>query len=165
MSFPFCVVLLYMAQKRMEPDQSKGKPDELLELSKKSRSPLEIKRYIAIRMLMTGCSREDVMGFFGISWSTLQKWVRLWNKGGKEALKVGKPTGCPPKLTEEAKDFIVKKIEFTHPKTGERITGVAISGQLKKNIRDKLQQELGLSNYSPAGLSKDQTQKNSGKKG
>lgn len=101
-------------------------------MSKKLGNTLEYKRCIAIKMLMTGCSREEVMGFFDIKWGTLQEWVRLWNKGGREALRVGKPTGCPPKLTDEAKDFIVRKIEFTNPKTGERITGTAISGQLKK---------------------------------
>ncbi|MCD4786319.1 MAG: helix-turn-helix domain-containing protein [Candidatus Eremiobacteraeota bacterium] len=154
-----------MARKRMEIDQTKGTADELLELSKKSKNPLEVKRYIALRMLMTRCSREDVMSFFGITWSTLQKWVRLWNKGGAESLKVGKPIGRPSRLTEEVKDFIVKKIEFTNPKTGERITGTAISGQLKKKIRDKLQQKLGLSNSSQDGVSEDKTKEDSHKKG
>jgi transposase len=152
-----------MCQKRMEIDQSKGSSDDLLAWSKESRNPLEVKRYLAIRMLMTGCSRENVMQFFGLSWSTLQKWLRLWNEGGKEALKVGKPTGRPSKLTDEAKDFIVRKIEFTNPRTGERVTGTAISGTLKKNIRDQLIKKLGLPESSQDGLSQDSSQKDSNK--
>ncbi len=67
------------------------------------------------------------MDAFDVSWSTLQRWVRLWNKGGKEALLQGKRTGRPPILNKEARDFIVKTVEFTNKK-GETITGIAISG-------------------------------------
>jgi transposase len=44
------------------------------------------------------------MAVFGIKWTTLQKWVRLWNEGGIEKLAVGKPAGRPSKMTTEARD-------------------------------------------------------------
>lgn len=78
-------------------------------------------------------------------------------------MKVGKPSGRPSKLTEEAKDFIVKKIEFAHPKTGERITDVAISGVLKKNIRDQIKQKCDLLLSSQAGVPPGAPQEDSGK--
>lgn len=153
MIFLFVVEVWVMAQRRLLPDSKHGSPDDLITWSKEAKSPLEVKRFIAIRMLMTGCRREDVMHFFAVSWSALQKWVRLWNKGGKEALLVGKPSGRPPRLTTEAKDYIVKKIEFVHPKTGERITGRAISGVLKKNIRNQIKEKCDLLSSSEDGLS------------
>lgn len=141
-----------MAQKRMEPDQRFGTPAELLFWSKDTKEPLESQRLLGIRMLMLGSSREDVMRTFGISWSTLQKWVRLWNKGGRENLRVGKPTGRPQKLSQDVKDFLVREIEFIHPKTGKRITGVAISGTLKKNLRDQVKQKCDLLLSSSFGI-------------
>lgn len=137
-----------------------GTPDKLLIWSKKTKNPLESKRFLAIRMLMTGSSREEVMKCFGLNWSTLQKWVKLWNKGGQEYLRVGIPSGRPQKLNQEAKDFLVRKIEFTHPKTGERITGVAISGILEKKFRDKIEQKCNLLLSSQAKFSQDPPKKN-----
>lgn len=122
----------------MQPDTKFCSPDELTALMKEARSPLEFKRLTAIRLLMAGSSRESVMEMFNISWSALQKWVRLWNKGGAELLKARKPTGRPSKMTPDVKDFIVRKIEFTSSQTGERITGLAISGTLKKIFGIKL---------------------------
>jgi len=119
---------------------------------KEARSPLELKRLTAIRLLMAGSSRESVMEMFNISWSALQKWVRLWNKGGAELLKVRKPTGRPSKMTPDVKDFIVRKIEFTSSQTGERITGLSLSGTLKKNIRDKIKEKCDLLVASQDGL-------------
>jgi transposase len=154
-----------MAQKIMQPDQQFGSPDDLLAWIKESNNSLEIQRYLSIRMLMTGLSREDVMHMFNLSWSTLQKWVRLWNKGGRESLKVGKPSGRPPMLTEEVQDFIVKKVKFTDLKKGERITGTSISGTLKKNVRDQIEQKLDLQLFAQDRLPKNPPQKDSSKKG
>lgn len=128
----------FFPYKRMELNKEFGSAEKLLALSKETKNHEESCRYLALRMLMLSENRERVMEIFGIKWTTLQKWVRLWNKGGANAIKVGKPTGRPPKMTDEAKDYVVKIVEFTHPKTGEKITGRFISGTLKKNIRDKL---------------------------
>jgi len=154
-----------MAQKIMQPKTEYGKPDDLLKWSKQTKNKLESTRFLALRMLMNGLSRQDVMDVFGISWSTLQKWVRLWNKGGKDFVSVGKPTGRPSKMTQEAKDFIVRKIEFTSKKTGERITGLAISGTLKKSIRDQIKEKCDLLLASQDGMPPAAPKKNSGKKG
>jgi hypothetical protein len=67
-----------MAQKRMQPDNQFGTPDKLLSWSRETKEPLESQRFLAIRMLMMDSTREEVMQCFGISWSTLQKWVKLW---------------------------------------------------------------------------------------
>jgi len=82
-----------MAKQRMLPDTKYGTPEKLLTWSLETKEPIEAKRFLGIRMLMMGSRREDVMSAFGITWSTLWKWVRLWNKGGRVFLKVGKPSG------------------------------------------------------------------------
>lgn len=122
-----------MGRKRIEPDQKFGGPEILLALSRKTEEPKLRDRFLALWMLMMGHSREQVMESFGVKWTTLQEWVRLWNKGGIESIQVEKPTGRPAKMTDEARDFIVKSVEFTHPKTGEKITGKWISAKLKKS--------------------------------
>lgn len=139
----------------MEPRQDIGGPEKLLALSKETKDPQFVQRCLALRMLMMGEPREHVMQAFGIEWTTLQKWVRLWNEGGAEKLAVGKPAGRPSRMTDEAKDFVVKLVEFTHPKTGEKITGRFISGRLKKNIRDQLNRGSGLLSPSKNGLQTD----------
>lgn len=146
----------------MEPQQEFGGPEKLLALSKEAKDPLLVQRCLALRMLMMGEPREHVMQAFGIEWTTLQKWVRLWNEGGAKKLAVGKPTGRPSRMTDEAKDFVVKLVEFTHPKTGEKITGRFISGRLKKSIRDKLERGSGLVPPSKNGLQPDSPEDVSG---
>lgn len=141
-----------MGRKRIELNQDFGSPEKLLALSKETKDPLFTQRCVALRMLMLGESREHVMKIFDLKWTTLQKWVRLWNEGGLESISVGKPTGRPPKMTEEAKNFVVKIVEFTHPKTGEKVTGRFISGQLKKSVRDNLERECDLLSPSKDGI-------------
>jgi len=150
-----------MARKRIEPTREYGGPDELLAWSKESTDQLESHRYLALRMLMLGESRETVMKAFDLSWSTLQKWVRLWNKGGREAVRVGTATGRPPIMTPEGKDFLVKTIEFNHSKTGERITAIAISGRLKKKYRDIVKERCDLLLASQTGLPLEEGEKHS----
>ncbi len=118
-----------------QPDQEFCSPEKLFKLHLEAEDVRLRNRYLAIWMLMDGKSREFVMEQFNIQWTTLQKWVRLWNKGGPERLKLGKITGRPTKMTDEAKDFIVKSIEFTHSETGEKVTGLSISANLKKNFK------------------------------
>jgi transposase len=120
-----------MDRRRMEPGEEFGGPERLLALSKETKDLQLVQRCLALRMLMLGEPRELVMAAFGIKWTTLQKWVRFWNEGGIEKLAVGKPSGCPSKMTTEARDFVVTLVEFTHPKTGEKITGRFVSGRLK----------------------------------
>jgi transposase len=121
-----------MGRRCIEPSQEYGDAKKLFDLSREADDSKLRDRCLALWMLMTGRSREEVMENFNVKWSTLQQWVRLWNKGGIEQLKVGKPTGRPQKMTDDAKDFVVKTVEFTHPKTGEKITGKWISAKLKK---------------------------------
>ena len=146
-----------MPRKRVEPSKEFGGPEDLLVLAKKKKDPKQSQRYLAIRMLIQGQDRETVMISFGISWSTLQKWVSLWNKGGKDKIEIGKSSGRPSKITPEAEEFLVEKIEFTHPRTGERITGIHLSGVLKKKVRDKIKQKCDLLSTSQNGLQKVKT--------
>ena len=144
-----------MGRKRVEPNQEFGSPETLLSLSKKTKDPELRQRYLALRALMLGQDRDAVMTQQGISWSVLQKWVRLWNKGGVDAIQIGKPTGRPSRLTPEAKAYVEEIVEFTHPKTGEKVTGRFISGRLKKSIRDMLVRKCDLLSSPPDGVQSD----------
>ena len=138
MSFEIHVEVKNMPQKLLVPNEEYGSPSELLKWSKENKEARQAERFLAIRLLMLGKNRQEVMETYGIAWCTLQKWVKLWNKGGKEFLMLGKPTGRPTKLTQEAKDFIVKQFEFTDKRTGEKITAISISGVLEKKIQDRI---------------------------
>ncbi len=145
-----------------QPDQEFCSPEKLFKLHLEAEDVRLRNRYLAIWMLMDGKSREFVMEQFNIQWTTLQKWVRLWNKGGPERLKLGKITGRPTKMTDEAKDFIVKSIEFTHPETGEKVTGLSISANLKK-ISNRPEHKQCLCSSEKVGLQQDTAKNGSGK--
>jgi transposase len=149
-----------MPMKRMEPDRKFGSADDLFSWSRECKDIRQSERFMAIRMLMQGRSREEVMEIYGISWSTLQRWVKLWNKGGKEALIMGKPTGRPSKLTPEAKDFLVEQIEFTNRRTGKKVTAIHISGVLEKKVRDKIKSRVDSLLPAKDGLLPDKAQDN-----
>jgi Transposase and inactivated derivatives len=144
-----------MPQKLLIPNKNYGNPSDLLKWIDECKNIKQAKRFGAIRLLMLGKSREDVMEIYGVVWGTLQKWVKLWNKGGKELLMLGKPTGRPTKLTQEAKDFIVKQFEFTDKRTGEKITAISISGVLEKKIQDKIKARCDSLSSSQDGLQDD----------
>lgn len=141
-----------MGRKEVKPDNKYGNASELLEWSKHLKSSLETRRYLAIRLLLLDRSREEVEKALGVSKSCLRKWVSLWNKGGREYLKAGLPSGRKSRMTEEAKNYVSQKIEFTNTKTGERMTGIAISGILKKKVLDKIMRRSGLLSFTEDGL-------------
>ena len=158
MIFSFCVETWLMPMKRMEPDKKFGSAKDLHGWSRECKDLRQSERFTAIRMLMKGLSREDVMKTYGITWSTLQRWVKLWNEGGKEALMMGKPTGRPSKLTPEAKDLLVEQIEFTNKRTGKKVTAIHISGVLEKKDRDNFKSCLDSILSAQAGLLLDKAQ-------
>lgn len=152
MIFLIDVESLIMPQKIVKPNEKFGSPSDLLKWSKECKDVRQSERFTAIRLLMLGRSREDVMEVYDISWSTLQRWVKLWNKGGKESLMMGKPTGRPSRLTQEGKNFLIEQIEFTNKRTGKKVNAIHISGILEKKYRDQIKARCDSLSSSQDGL-------------
>ena len=144
-----------MSRKRIEPDLRYGNSDDLFRRAKQTKSLEESRRFNAIRLLMLGRTREDVMETFAASWSTLQQWVRLWNKGGEKNPRTAKRPGRPSRLTSEGRQLISEKVEFTNPKTGERITAIRLSGVLEKKVADKIKAKYDLLSSQKNGVCPD----------
>lgn len=159
------VEVILMAYKLTKPDEKFGSASDLLKWSKGCKDARQSERFTAIRLLMLGKSREDVMEIYGINWSTLQRWVKLWNEGGKETLKMGRPTGRPSRLTPEAKDFLAEQIEFTDKRTGKKVTAIHISGVLEKKYRDQIKARCDSLSPSQDGLCADSAPDDGGSKG
>ncbi len=138
MIFLITVEVILMPQKLLVPNEKYGSPSDLLKWIDECKNIKQAKRFGAIRLLMLGKSRKDTMEIYGVVWSTLQNWVKLWNKEGRDFLELGKPAGRPSRLTQEAKDFIVKQIELTDNRTGKKVTAISISGVLGGKIQDKI---------------------------
>ena len=64
-------------------------------------------RLFAIRLLLEGRSRSDVMQIMKRSESTLIRWINLWNQGGIDALVPKPKPGRPPKVSKEERKKII----------------------------------------------------------
>lgn len=127
-----------MARKTNKPDEKLGSAEDLLKEANSCKDMGQSKRYQAIRLLMIGKSREEVLEILGICERSLREWVKLWNRGGKEGLKKCKSPGRPSKLSEAGKNFLVELIEIPDKRTGKKITAIHLRGVLEKKYRDKI---------------------------
>ena len=47
-------------------------------------------RHQAILLFQKGTSRAEIADIVGVHYSTIRRWIKLWQEGGKEGLSLGK---------------------------------------------------------------------------
>jgi transposase len=67
--------------------------------TKGSAAELEAKRRIAGRLLLEGKSRGEVARLVDASWNSVNRWKKLVDRGGVDALAAKPHPGRPPRLT------------------------------------------------------------------
>ena len=72
---------------------------ELRGLSSRCSDGDQVRRILAIAMVLEGRPRTDAAEFNGMDRQTLRDWVHRYNKGGIEGLKSRRSPGRPPFLT------------------------------------------------------------------
>lgn len=73
---------------------------ELRALSAKCRDGAQVRRLLALAMVLDGASRGEAAECNGMDRQTLRDWVHRYNEGGVEALKSREPPGRAPSLNE-----------------------------------------------------------------
>jgi transposase len=85
---------------------------ELRRRARRTSSPSQARRLLAIAMILDGASRLDAARQAGMDRQTLRDWVLRYNAGGIDALSSRKPPGTAARLTkaqmDELRDLVVK---------------------------------------------------------
>ena len=85
---------------------------ELRALAGKCRDGAQVRRLLALAMVLVGCPRSEAASSNGMDRQTLRDWVHRYNEAGIEGLKSRLPPGRTPYLTEqqmaELYDLVVK---------------------------------------------------------
>jgi len=91
-----------MGRNYVRPTKEFGEPEEILKWSKETGNKNQSVRFLCIRAMMIeeGVKLEQIAKMFGVSTREVNRWVRLWNMGGKDALTIKKSPGRPRKFKE-----------------------------------------------------------------
>ena len=73
---------------------------ELRAVSAKCRDGGQVRRLLALAMVLEGAPRTEAAACNGMDRQTLRDWVHRYNEGGVDALKSRKNPGRTPYLTE-----------------------------------------------------------------
>ena len=84
---------------------------ELRALSGRCADSGQVRRMLALALVMDGYSRADAAALNGMDRQTLSDWVHRYNELGVEGLRSGSSSGRPPALTEaqraELRDLVI----------------------------------------------------------
>jgi transposase len=118
--------------KKILPDTRFGDIEQLGKLIKKERDAKFANRLNGIRLLQMGYRITDVAEICGVSRIAICKWVKKWNRSGKEGL-INKSGGSVSKVTTEMRTDIDKMIDVKVNTNGMVVTGKLIHGYIKKS--------------------------------
>jgi transposase len=76
---------------------------DLRALSGKCADGAQVRRLLALALVLDGHSRSEAAALNGMDRQTLRDWVHRYNAGGVEGLKSRRPPGRVPALTEQQK--------------------------------------------------------------
>lgn len=88
---------------------------ELQNLSKQEKDVHQKARYDVALLYVEGHSRQDISTFLHIPYRTAAYYISLYQKGGAQALKLGKAPGAKKKLTDEQEKELYETISNHTP--------------------------------------------------
>ena len=106
---------------------------------------LEHYRFRAIELHKSGEKVKDIAKFFGIHIGSVSRWLTMYRRGGKKALKSRKAPGPKTKLTTEEKKLIIKLIKKPATEYGFE-TPLWTCKKIKQLIKDKTGKTIHYSN-------------------
>ena len=93
---------------------------ELRALSGKCPDGSQVRRFLALALVLDGRSRSEAASLAGMDRQTLCDWVHRYNASGIEGLKSRRPPGRPPSLTEQQKaELLALVIKGPDPATDQ----------------------------------------------
>jgi transposase len=118
--------------KGIKPESRYVSLEEMSLICKRERCPKLARRLNAMRLLMMGYKWQEVAEICGVSRQTIYRWVRKWNRGGRDGL-VSKSGGSRSKVTDEMRAEISKVVDVEIQTSRGIVTGKLIHGYLKKS--------------------------------
>jgi len=103
----FCNILYIKDMNKLTLNQENDTIEDVKIVLESTPSKKHSLRLLAIRLLLEGRSRSDVMQIMNRSESTLIRWINLWNQGGIDALVPRPKPGRPPKITEKQRQRVI----------------------------------------------------------
>ena len=92
--------------------------DELRRLATRAKDAAQARRLLALAAVRDGMNRTKAARIGGMDRQTLRDWVHRFNQHGPDGLIDVKPSGRPPKLSEEQKQALKQLVE-AGPRPGE----------------------------------------------
>lgn len=113
--------------------------DELVELYKKEKNTKLKERYQALYLMIELRNCTKVADLIKKSRTTIQTWVKAFDKGGIEAIVPNTPPGRPSSLTEDQKQLLKADVT-THP----RKLGYDFSNWEGKSVSEHIKNKFGV---------------------
>jgi putative transposase len=63
--------------------------DDLAQLIESNPDPRELKRAVAVQMVLSGMKHREIQGVLSVSSGFISKWTQLYESGGVAGLKLG----------------------------------------------------------------------------
>lgn len=117
--------------KKQLPNPIHGSVTDIEKWLKTDKDPNLLKRLNAIRLRMLNYPIETVAEVSQVKRQTVSNWVRQWNHSGKEALHT-KSGGSQSRVTKPMRAEISEIIDIQRTINGKVVTGVLLTGYLKK---------------------------------
>ena len=107
--------------------------DDLRRFAGRAKDAAQARRLLALAAVLDGMNRIEAARIGGMDRQTLRDWVHRFNQYGPDGLIDIKPSGCPPRLSDEQKELL-KQLVAAGPDS-ERDGGVSPKQSLGKRVR------------------------------
>lgn len=133
--------------------------DELRRLAARAKDADQARRLLALAAIRDGMNRTEAARIGGMDRQTLRDWVHRFNLHGPDGLIDIKPSGRPPKLSDEQKEALKQLVEAgPDPETDgvvrwrcvdlKRVVGRRFAVDLSEVSLGRVLKKLGFSHIS-----------------
>src|SRR5260370_9040491 len=134
--------------------------DKLRRFAAKAKDGAQARRLLALAAVHDGMNRSEAARIGGMDRQTLRDWVHRFNQYGPEGLIDIKPSGRPPKLSEEQRQALKQLVETgPNPATDgvvrwrcvdlKRVLGQRFGVDLSEVSLGRVLKKLGFSHIRP----------------
>lgn len=110
--------------------------DDLRRCAARAKDAAQTRRLLALAAVLDGMNRTEAARIGGMDRQTLRDWAHRFNRHGPDGLIDLKPSGRPPRLSDEQKDVLKQLVEAgPDPETDGVVRWRCVD--LKRVVRDR----------------------------
>lgn len=115
--------------------------DELRRFAARAKDAGQARRLLALAAVLDGMNRTEAARIGGMDRQTLRDWAHRFNRHGPDGLIDIKPSGRPPRLSDQQKDLLKQLVEAgPDPETDGVVRWRCVD--LKRVVRERFGVEL-----------------------